>query len=143
MTDLAEIAREVWSQRVDTLYLYRGMSTTDLTDPLDPRRSMLSTALPMIDEFLCVLQRLVDKGFAFAVVEKHWGKTYRHDLSNIVAWSKNDLRNPRIDFTSSYQSAREYADNWQASQIKQNLKHITDHLPAHREDPVVMGEMNG
>lgn len=142
MTDLADIAREFWTMRIGRQYLYRGMSLTNLTYPLNPLKNPFSAALPMIQEFLCVLQRLVDKGFAFTLIEKHWDKIYRHELRNIVAWSKNDLRNPNIAFTSRYESAREYADNWQGSQIKQNLKYISDHLPAYRKNPVITSEMN-
>jgi hypothetical protein len=141
MADLSAMMRDIWEQCVSSQYLYRGMSAKDLTDPLDPRGNPLEDSVPVIEECLTMLQRVVDAGFEFTLVERHWDKSYKHDLSNIVAWSLNDLRNPRIDFTPSYQAAREYSDNWQGSQLKQNLKYIAEHMPIHRRDPILAGAL--
>jgi hypothetical protein len=118
-----------WEKRVNSRYMFRGMSRKDLTFPLDPKGNPFAEAASKISEFLDMLLRVVDAGFRFKVVEQHWGQAYEHDLRDIVTWSKRDLANGGLDFTAHYQAAREYADNWQGSQLKQNLKYVTNHLP--------------
>jgi len=131
----------IWLERVDSRYLYRGMSARDLKDPLDPNDNPFGGMSAKLQQALEVLQRVVDSGFQFALIEEHWGRRYEHSLGNIVAWTRNDLRDSRIDFTSNYQYAREYADNWQGSQLKQNFKYIAEHLPKHRAEPALKAAM--
>ena len=137
MTDIESIIEAVWRDEVASRYVYRGMSRRDLSDPIDPARNPHAEALPLVRKCLDVLQRAVDSGFEFTLVETHWGQSWRHDLRNIVAWSKNDLNHPRIDFISTLQAAREYSDNWQGSQLKQNMKYIAEHLPENKNDPML------
>lgn len=137
MTCSAGCLESVWHDQVASRCVYRGMSLGDLADPLDPVRNPHAEALPLVETCLAVLQRLVDTGFSFTIVETHWGRSWEHDLENIVTWSRNDLDHPRIDFTSSIQAAREYSDNWHGSQLKQNLKSITEHLPEQRDDALL------
>jgi hypothetical protein len=49
---------------------------------------------------------------------------------------KRPLRT-RQHFTSSHASAEGYVQNYQGSQLKQNLRYITQHLPRGRADPAV------
>ena len=128
----------IWEERVNSNYMFRGMSEKDLDFPLNPKRNPFTEMVPKISEFLNILQRAVDSGFRFKLVEEHWGKSYEHDLKNIVTWSRRDLVDGGLDFTASYQAAREYADNWQGSQLKQNLKYITNHLPEHRDNALLV-----
>jgi hypothetical protein len=137
MTDIENIIEGVWRDHVASRHVYRGMSRRDLSDPIDPADNPHADALPLVRKCLDVLQRVVDSGFEFTLVETHWDQSWRHDLRNIVAWSRNDLNHPRIDFISTLQTAREYSDNWQGSQLKQNLKYITEHLPEHKHHPVL------
>ena len=102
------------------------MNAADL--PLDPLKHPFQTELPMLLSFLDVIDRLISNGLAFDVIETHFGNTCVHDLRNIVKWTRRDLSRQEIDFTSKYQSAREYSDCWQGSQLKQNFKYISTHI---------------
>ena len=130
-----ESIREVWRERVASGFMYRGMSAKDLRFPLDPSNSPFASFAPEILRLLAMLRRAIEEGLQFEIVETHWGQTYRHELSRIVEWSRRDLETPSIDFTGSHRAACEYADNWQGSQLKQNLKSIAEELPKHRSDP--------
>ena len=58
-------------------------------------------------------------------------------LNNIIAWTRRDLDNPGLDFTSLHESACGYSKNFNGSQLKQNFKYITDHLPERADDPII------
>jgi hypothetical protein len=132
---------QLWQETVNSRYLYRGMSAKDLTDPLDPACDRFDGMAPGILELMEVLQGLVDDGFEFQLGEEHFGKVWWHDLGDIIRWTRHDFEHTGIDFTSLHQAAREYADCFQGSQLKQNLKYITDYLPERKDDPVVTSRM--
>jgi hypothetical protein len=131
-----------WNDRVRGKPIYHGMSTVNLTVPLDPANNPFAAVLPTLCRLLDVLQALVDAGFKFTVREEHFGQQYAHDLRLIVAWTRRDLDNPGIDFTTSYYDACGYADCCQGSQLKENFQYITTYLPDCKGDPVV-GERMG
>ena len=130
-----------WEDRVRGRPIFHGMSSANLTDPLDPANDPFAPVRPRLYQLLDVLQGLVDNGFQFAVREEHFGQKYAHDLRLIVAWTRNDLDHPGIDFTTSYYDACGYADCCQGSQLKENFSYITKHLPDRRDDPIVRGRM--
>jgi len=133
--------RQLWEERANSRFLYRGMSVKDLTDPLDPARDPFDGMRPGILELLDMLQGLVDTGFEFKLREEHFGHVCWHDLGDIIQWTRHDLDEPGVDFTSHHAAAREYADCFQGSQLKQNLKYITDYLPERRDEPLVMSNV--
>lgn len=137
MMYIDNIIETAWRDHAASQYVYRGMGMGDLSDPIDPAGNPHASVLPLVRKCLDVLQRVVDSGFEFTVVETHWEQSWTHALKNIVAWSRNSLDHPRIDFISAHQAAREYSDNWQGSQLKQNMKYITEHLPEYKDDPVL------
>jgi hypothetical protein len=139
--DAQGIIKAFWEDRVCGRSIYHGMSSVNLTEPLDPANSPFSAMLPTISQLLDVLQGLVDAGFEFTVREKHFDQECSHDLRHIVAWTRNDLDNPGIDFTTSYYDACGYADCCQGSQLKQNFQYITTHLPGRRKDPALRERM--
>jgi len=136
-----ESIHEVWRKRVASGFMYRGMSAKDLRFPLDPSNSPFAGFAPEILRLLAMLRRAIETGLQFEIVETHWGQTYRHELSRIVEWSRRDLETPSVDFIGSHRAACEYADNWQGSQLKQNLKSITEQLPEHKHEPALRGAM--
>jgi len=125
----------LWKEHVDAAYLYRGMSLKDLGDCLDPTADPFADVRPKLRRLIDLLQRLLDAGFEFTVHEDYSGLSF--DLADILAWSRHDLDDPGIDFTSSHENARGYARNFQGSQLKQNLRYITGHLPERGEDRLV------
>lgn len=135
--DSDHIIRTIWEERINSQYIYRGMSVMDLKDPLDPGDNPHKDVLPQLYEFLTILEKIVNAGFLFKVIERHGNMTYEHDLRDIIVWTRRDLSNASIDFTSSYRAAGEYADCWQGSQLKQNLKYITDHLLQKRDHTIL------
>ncbi|HUW35191.1 MAG TPA: hypothetical protein VM223_26575 [Planctomycetota bacterium] len=138
MDDLARnILKGVWEDRVRAKPIYHGMSSANLTDPLDPAKDPFAAMRPKLYRLLDALQRLTDSGFQFVVREEHFGVKYANDLRLIVAWTRNDLDNPGIDFTTSYYDACGYADCCQGSQLKENFRYITSHVPERKDDPVV------
>ena len=131
---------EQWRERADAKHLFRGMSSRDLIDPLDPSFDPFQPIRAKLYRLIGILQRLLDGGFRFTVYEDYSGLSF--DLRNILLWTKRDLDSPGIDFTSSYESACGHAKNFQGSQLKQNFKYITDHLPERRSDPLVQAAMD-
>ncbi len=128
-----------WRDRVDGDHLYRGMGAHDLTDPLDPAHDPFGEIRDGLERLLVILQGLLDRGFQFTVYEDYSGLSF--DLADIVTWTRADLRRPGIDFTSSHEDARGYARNFQGSQLKQNFRYITDHLPERRGDALLQACM--
>jgi len=115
------------------------MRLEDLSDPLDPAADPFQPIRPKLSTLIAVLRQQVARGFRFTVYEDYSSLSF--DLKDILNWSKRDLDDPGIDFTSSHHSATGYAHNYHGSQLKQNLKYITDHLPAFRKDPVLAAGM--
>ena|GEM_PF-1606009 len=132
---------ELWREKVESEFVFRGMSAKDLRDPLDPSIDPFRPVKPRLFELIEVLERLVGAGLRFDVREEHFGQKYVSDLGVILLWTRRDLNNSGIDFTSSYCDACEYADCYQGSQLKENFKYITDHLPSRESDPVVQAHM--
>ena len=128
-----------WRERVDAKYVFRGMSSKDLKNPLDPSFDPFKEIRPKMYRLIGILQRLIDSGFQFTVYEDYSGMSF--NLRDILVWTKRDLGSPGIDFTSSYESAYGYAKNFQGSQLKQNFRYITDHLPERRNDSLVQTGM--
>jgi len=135
------VIRSVWEERVRGRPIFHGMSSINLTDPLDPACDPFSAMRPTLYRLLDVLQGLVDVGFQFTVREEHFGQRYSHDMRLIVAWTRKDLDNPGIDFTTSYYDACGYADCCQGSQLKENFQYITAHLPGCREEAIIRERM--
>jgi hypothetical protein len=129
----------LWEETVHSRYLFRGMSAKDLTDPLDPSFDPIAPVRGKLRRLLEMLGGLLASGFEFTVHEDYSGLSF--DLRDIVAWTKGDLDHPGIDFTSSYESACGYAQNFQGSQVKQNFRYITDHLPQRADDPLLKARM--
>ena len=129
-----------WQERVDSKYIFRGMSSKDLKYPLNSSVDLFKQIRSKMYRLIEILQRLVDSSFEFTVYEEYSGMSF--DLRDILVWTKRDLDNPGIDFTSSYESACGYAKNFQGSQLKQNFKYITDYLPNRRNDPLVRAIIN-
>jgi len=136
-----EDIQEIWNHRVNSGYLYRGMSMNDLVDPLDPNRDPFKEIHHQLFALLDVLQELLDAGFRFRLREEHFGNVWWHELQDIVAWTRRDLQDTGIDFTSHRKGAREYADCYYGSQLKENFRYIADHLPDHREGPAIRSVM--
>ena len=139
--DAHDVIEAVWKDRVRGRPIFHGMSSVNLTDPLDPGYDPFSAMRPTLYRLLDVLQGLLDAGSQFTVHEEHFGQKYSHDLWHIVAWTRNDLDNPGIDFTTSYYDACGYADCCQGSQLRENFQYITGHLPGRREDPIIRERM--
>ena len=123
---LNELIESYWIDNVDSKCAYRGMDKNDLIFPLDPNFRPFNPVKDLILGFYDALDKLIENGILFNVVETHFGVTYKHDLRNIVRWSRRDINMTGIDFTSNYKEALEYADCWQGSQLKQNIKTISD-----------------
>ena len=123
---------ELWKERVETQFLYHGMSKRDLTDPLDPGKDPFAEKHSQLFKLIKVLQQALAKGFQFKVHEGYSGMSFR--LSDILNWSKRDLKDKGIDFTSSPEDGLGYSLNYQGSQLKQNFKYITDNLPGRKND---------
>lgn len=141
-TPFRDALLEIWEDRVEGRQVFRGMSAKDLRDPLDPSCDPFESVRPTLLRFIDVLESLVAGGLQFTVREDHFGEAYAHDLRSILGWSRRDLSDPGIDFTSSYYDACGYADCYQGSQLKQNFKTITDELPGRKDDPVVKAGMS-
>jgi hypothetical protein len=129
------VLRAAWREHVERRYLYRGMSARDLADPLDPAHDPFAAVRARLYWLLDLLEGLLAHGFEFTVHEDYSGLSF--DLKDIVAWTRCDLSDPGIDFASDHGSARGYAQNHEGSQLRQNLRYITAHLPDRRDDPLV------
>jgi len=136
-----EEIQQVWQDRIDSRHLFRGMSLKDIVDPLDPSRDPFEAIRPRLFLLLDVLQGLLDAGLKFRLREEHFGDVCWHELQNIVTWTRRDLEDTGIDFTSRREVAKGYSDCYQGSQLKQNFRYITEQLPRRRADPVVRSLM--
>ena len=136
-----EVLHQSWHDRMATDFLYRGMSSADLQDGLDPGRDPFASIRPRLLVAIDSLQRVVAGGVELILTEEHFGTVYRIKLSDILCWTTRDLVDTGIDFTSHHQTAREYADCFHGSQLKQNLRTITRELPNRRGDPGVRDVM--
>ena len=136
-----DVLRLTWEERVRGKPIFHGMSSSNLTDPLDSTNDPFKLIRPTLYRLVEVLQGLVVAGFKFTVREEHFGKRYANDLRLILAWTRNDLDNPGIDFTTSYYDACGYADCCQGSQLRENFRYLTDHLPDCKDDPIVRRRM--
>ena len=128
MNDFNELIERLWNEEVNQKFVYRGMDENDLNFPLNPNNDPYSEYKELIINFLDLLDKLLNEGLQFIVIENHFGKKYTHDPKNLSSWSRRDINRKEIDFTSHYQSAKEYSDCWQGSQLKQNLKSIANHF---------------
>jgi hypothetical protein len=126
--NINDYLRNIWIEKVDSSFMYRGMSSRAITDPikynLDPFKGIKSKLL----EILRILKALSAAGCQFKIVERHGDREWQHDLGNIVDWSIRDLNEPGLDFISERYDAMTYADNFQGSQLRQNMKYITENL---------------
>lgn len=134
-TEIEQFLFKQWQLRVDSKYFYRGMSVKDLVDPLDPGADPFSPIRPSLLQLIERLNILLDAGFEFTIHEDHSG--YDFVLRDILNWTSHDLANPGVDFTSSHEGACGYGKNFQGSQLRQNFKYITEHLPEWSDDPHV------
>ncbi len=100
----------LWHEGVNNKYLYRGMAAHDVKDPLDPGYDPFSEVQAHFLQLIEVLERVLAAGFEFTVYEDHSGLSF--DLKDIVVWSRRDLENGGLDFTSSYESACGYSKNF-------------------------------
>ena len=125
----------LWEERVTSQHLFHGMGKHEVTDPIDPNHDPFAEVRPQFLRLIGALQQALAAGFQFTVHEDHSGMSFA--LRDIVNWSKRDLESGGIDFTSSYEDACGYSDNFQGSQLKQNLRYITDCLPDRKDDPIL------
>jgi hypothetical protein len=130
----------LWTEQVAGRFMFHGMSRQALADPLDPDVDPFTAVRPHLDRILNVLQSAVADGFQFEVHEIHSKMVF--SLKDILNWSKRDLEIGGIDFTSSYRDACGYANNFQGSQLKQNIKTIAEHLPERKNDPILAERMS-
>ncbi|HUT75594.1 MAG TPA: hypothetical protein VM221_12265 [Armatimonadota bacterium] len=137
--EFIEAAERIWQEAVASRYMYRGMCLEDLSDPLDPQADPFRPIRPELCHLLEILQAQVSRGFRFTVHEDY--SSFSFDLKDILDWSKRDLDSPGIGFASIHHSALGYAHNYRGSQLKQNLKYITDHLPERKDDPILRAGM--
>ncbi len=132
MGALEQAIETLWKERVAGQHLFHGMGKHDLTDPLDPAKDPFAEVRPKLLRLIQVLSQALTAGFRLTVYEDYSGMSF--DLADILKWSKRDLGDGGIDFTSSYQDACGYSRNHLGSQLKQNFKFITDHLPDRSDD---------
>ena len=132
MRALEQTLEGLWEERVAGQHLFHGIGNHDVTDPLDPEQDPFAEVRPQLHRLIEVLGRALTAGFRFTVYEDYSRMSF--DLKDILEWSRRDLEDGGIDFTSSYQDACGYSKNWQGSQLKQNFRYITDHLPDRRDD---------
>lgn len=133
MSNIKDKIRGIWKERVTGRFVYRGMDKADLVFPLNPENRPFEQNKGMILSFFNIVEEILDTGHTFEVVEEHFGNRCVHDPRNLVKWSRRDLELKGIDFTSNYNSAREYSDCWQGSQLKQNIKSMSAHLLKSRK----------
>lgn len=139
LAEFENIINDLWKERVDGRFIYRGMGLHDLQEGLDPDNDPFSEMRPQLFHLICILEEVLSKGFKFTVHEDYSGMSF--SLNDIIAWSRRDLENPGMDFTSLYDNACGYSKNFCGSQLKQNFKYITDHLPL-ANDPILKSEMS-
>ena len=139
MEALEQTIEALWKKRVAGQHLFHGMGKQDITDPLDPGQDPFTEVRPQLLRLIQVLDQALTAGFRFTVHEDYSGMSF--DLSDILRWSRRDLADGGIDFTSSYQDACGYSENVQGSQLKQNFRYITDRLPDRRKDPALAAFM--
>ena len=139
LVDFEKSIINLWKERVDEDFIYRGMGLYDLQKGLDPKNDPFSEIRPKLFDLINVLEKAMSKGFNFTVHEDYSSMSFT--LNNIIAWSRRDLKNPGLDFTSLHESACGYSKNYNGSQLKQNFKYMTDHLPEKADDPILKSEM--
>jgi len=132
---------DLWKERVDSCFLYRGMGLQDLQEGLNPDNDPFREIRPQLFQLICILENALSKGFQFTVHEDYSGMSF--SLNDIITWSRRDLENPGLDFTSFYDNAAGYSRNFCGSQLKQNFKYITDHLPELSNDSILKSEICG
>lgn len=132
--------KDLWKERVDGRFIYRGMGLQDFQEGIDPDNDPFSEIRPQLFHLICILEKVLSKGFKFTVHEDYSGMSF--SLNNIITWSRRDLENPGIDFTSLYDNACGYSKNFRGSQLKQNFKYITDHLPELANEPILKSEIS-
>ncbi len=132
LNELNELVENYWEDHINAKCVYRGMDRNDLIFPFNPKLRPFETVSNLINSFFSTLNKLMQNGILFDIVETHFGISYKHSLQNIVSWSIRDISTIGIDFTSNYQAALEYADCWQGSQLKQNVKTISEYLISNR-----------
>lgn len=118
----------IWIRFVFQKFVYRGMDKSDLIFPLDPKKNPFEPYKTEIQKFFNIVDKICDAGHNFKIIETHFGKKYYHDPKKISIWSRRDLNKTGIDFTSIYENAVEYSDCWQGSQLKQNIKSLSEYL---------------
>ena len=138
--EFEDAINDLWKKRVEGCFIYRGMGLHELQKGIDPENDPFSEIRPQLFHLISILEKVLLKGFKFTVHEDYSGMSF--SLNNIIAWSRRDLENPGIDFTSLYDSAWGYSMNFRGSQLKQNFKYITDHLPELANEPILKSEMS-
>ena len=131
--------RDLWKERVDSKFVYRGMGLHDLQKGFEPENDLFQKIRPELFHLISMLENALSKGFKFTVYQAYNGWSF--SLNDILAWSRNDLEKPGIDFTSSYKKAHGFSKNYRGSQLKQNFKYITDNLPKRSNDPILKSIM--
>ena len=132
---------KTWQDKVDNQYIYRGMSSVNLGDYLSPDNDPYEGWYKEIHIFYDVMQHLIDSGLEFDLKEEHFGNICYHKLSNIIKWSKRDLKDDGIDFTTDFNGAKEYSDCYQGSQMKQNINTIINHLLQNKSDKIIKNNL--
>ena len=89
----------LWKERVQDKFIYRGMGMHDIQDGLDPGKDPFRDIRPQLFRLISVLEEVMSRGFRFTVHEDHSGMSF--SLNDIIAWTRRDLENPGLDFTSS------------------------------------------
>jgi hypothetical protein len=112
------------------------MDKSDLIFPFDPKKNPFEPYKIKIQKFFSIVDEICDAGHTFKIIEVHFGKKYYHDPKNLSVWSRRDLNKTGIDFTSIYKNAAEYADCWQGSQLKQNIKSLSECLLSNAKSEI-------
>lgn len=112
------------------------MDKSDLIFPLDPKKNPFEPYKIKIQKFFNIVDNVCDAGHIFKIVETHFGSNCYHDPKNLSIWSRRDLNKTGIDFTSIYKNALEYSDCWQGSQLKQNIKSLSEYLLSNAKNEI-------
>jgi len=136
-SELTRKIHAIWESRVQNKFVYRGMDRGDLIFPLNPAQKPFESNKSLILNFFTIIDEILETGLEFEIIEDHFGNKCFHNPRNLVKWSRRDLEIDGIDCTSLYQSAKEYSDCWQGSQLKQNLKSLTSYILEHMTTPQI------
>ena len=112
------------------------MDKSDLIFPLDPKKNPFELYKTKIQKFFDIVDKICDAGHNFEIMETHFGKKHYHNPKNLSIWSRRDINKTGIDFTSIYKNAVEYSDCWQGSQLKQNIKSLTEYLLSNAKNEI-------